>query len=1209
MKKSLYLVLLINAVLGILFIGLLTHQRGPYLVLAQIAYYMDDRMTFDAVEGRFIDGFQIQGFSFEPTNGEWIKADNIKIDWQPFKIFLGKFQFDTVNIDGLYLEIDTEVVASQFEHSQLLPIQINQLHINQGIWQTESQQFEFNQADCRLRMNFFSLYCDTFTGIWENGKIAGQFKYQFRNSELAGSIEIIELGTEYGTLQANTEIIVKDDSLHLKGEASHPIQGEFEITLHDLFHQPHWNAEVDCTSCLASALAQPFNHTQIGLSAVLSGEGTFDTSFINIDTDISVQTGIKDVPDLPLHVTGKIEPTEAPAFDLTLTTETISWPLQIMPNSQIQDLQAQLTGVPENYRLTGKAMLTAGDVAIGELFIAAAGTQNSLHISRIELQQGQGKLLGSATIHKDSVVHTKGSLKLDQIDLSTLNPLLHSMVDAVVDFRGSYTNLSRTLELEVKQASGSWKQIPLQAEGKLSLINDELNIHDFRMRSADASLVLTGSRKQYWNIDWSLDIPTVNQLTGLGQGKLNATGKIRGTRQDPTLLMQLQSPNLKWGTISLHNSLLEIDWGGKESNRSQLVFSSESVSAYETEPFNVTVKSFGHLQRNIFHIEFSTLEDSVNFKGEGRFTEDYDWHGIINSGLLHSERWGHWQLSTSTPIEWKSFQLTTERQCWQNLSAEFCLTGFLNSNLDSELLINFSSLPIHTIAKDYLANIELPGSIDGSLVWKSTKQEASATLNASLPSDDISFIYTDKRRSTIQYRNSELSAEWQPTSLTVNLNLNLLNEDYLRLKVHSPTTGRPDPLSSLEAELAAHLSNLKIFENALPQLEEFTGQLDGKVSLTNNLIDPKVVGSVTLNNFGLFIPDNGIYLADSQLEAHMNDETIVSLGILNSGEGWAKFDWNLNRMTKTGQLNIEGKNFKVMDLPYATIALSPKISGQYAHRILNLNGNLYIDHATLLPPKLTLAIRPSSDIRETSDSEDTKPDIRIHSNLSLELSDDVYFSGFNISGYLTGNLELQDRTEQYTIASGRLSLRDGLYQALDSQLEITEGYFMFNGQSIFDPVIRIKASRQIESGMASLVAKGSLLAPEIDIQAGPDDSKADALAYVLLGRKLDEESTEEGEQLYAAAVTMGIRGGQYIARQIQSRLALDSVRVDDDRSTRKTSLLLSKYVTPNLLVTYGIGLFNSARNLNLLYNLDEYWAVEGNVGRESGADLLFSQEF
>lgn len=1186
--------------------GLLTHQQGPFLVLAQIAYYIDDRLSFETVEGRFIDGFKIEGLSYEAPNGDWIKADNVTVNWQPFKLLLGKIHFDTVNIDGLHLNIDTDVIEPLFESTQLVPIQIHQLQVNTGIWQTNSQKFEFTQADCRLRMNFFSLYCDTFSGTWPNGKIKGQFKYRFRSSELAGNFEQVELGTEFGTLQAKTEVTATNDSFRIKGEASHPIQGEFEITLHDLFHQPHWNAEVDCISCLASTVTQTLNQAQLSASAVLSGQGTLDTSVINVDTNINLQTGIQYLPDLPLHIVGKIDNADSTAFDLNITAEKIVWPLLAIPNTKIEALDAQLIGVPEDYRFTGKAMLMTKDTPVGELFIEAKGTQQSLHISQLELHQEKGKLTGAVNIHTDSVVHAHGALKLDQLDLSTVNPVIKSLVDAVIDFRGSYTKMSRTIELDVKQAKGSWNEIPLQAEGKLSLVNDELTIHNFQMRSSDASLALSGSRKQYWNVDWVLHVPALTQLSSLGQGKLNAAGKIRGTRQDPTLLMQLHSPTLKWGDILLQNSSLKIDWTGKESDRSYLSFTSESVSVYEARPLRLSLNSFGNLERNSFTIEVDSIDDSLVLQGEGGFNAANTWHGVIDAGQIHSQHWGQWQLTAAAPLIWESPQLTTKQLCWKNLTAKFCGSGYLNSELDAQTTIEFTSFPIEMLTKEHINNIELPGFIEGSLVWKSTKHDASATLNASLPPNKIYFSHADNRQSSLSYQQSALTLKWRPDSLTVNLDLDLINEDYLHVKVHSLSTGRPDATSPLEVELATHLTDLQIFENALPQFEEFTGQLSSKLSLTHNLIEPKIIGSIKLQDFSLFIPDTGIYLTDSEIEAFLEETTITGNGRLHSGDGWANVNWNLARDAAIGQLSIEGKNFKVMDLPYAMIALSPNITGHYEHQILDLNGDVYIDQARLLPPKLSLAIRPSSDIREI---EDTGPNIHIHSNLALELSDDVYFSGFNISGYLSGSLDVVDKTEEYTVAHGKVTLREGLYQALDSQLEISEGYFFFDGQSIFDPVIRIKASRQIESGLASLVAKGSLLAPEIDIQAGPDDSKADALAYVLLGRKLDEKSTEEGEELYAAAVTMGIRGGQYIARQIQSRLALDSVRVDDDRSTRKTSLLLSKYVTPNLLVTYGIGLFNSARNLNVLYNLDEFWAVEGNVGRESGADLLFSQEF
>ena len=58
--------------------------------------------------------------------------------------------------------------------------------------------------------------------------------------------------------------------------------------------------------------------------------------------------------------------------------------------------------------------------------------------------------------------------------------------------------------------------------------------------------------------------------------------------------------------------------------------------------------------------------------------------------------------------------------------------------------------------------------------------------------------------------------------------------------------------------------------------------------------------------------------------------------------------------------------------------------------------------------------------------------------------------------------------------------------------------------------------------------------------------------------------------------------------------------------TNETSLVLGRYLSPRLYVSYGISLTQQLNTLKLRYTLGDHWTVKTEVGQARGADLVYS---
>ena len=55
-------------------------------------------------------------------------------------------------------------------------------------------------------------------------------------------------------------------------------------------------------------------------------------------------------------------------------------------------------------------------------------------------------------------------------------------------------------------------------------------------------------------------------------------------------------------------------------------------------------------------------------------------------------------------------------------------------------------------------------------------------------------------------------------------------------------------------------------------------------------------------------------------------------------------------------------------------------------------------------------------------------------------------------------------------------------------------------------------------------------------------------------------------------------------------------------------LVLGKYLTPRIYISYIVGLLEQVNTLRIRYQLSEKWVIELETGKESGADINYTIE-
>jgi translocation and assembly module TamB len=120
--------------------------------------------------------------------------------------------------------------------------------------------------------------------------------------------------------------------------------------------------------------------------------------------------------------------------------------------------------------------------------------------------------------------------------------------------------------------------------------------------------------------------------------------------------------------------------------------------------------------------------------------------------------------------------------------------------------------------------------------------------------------------------------------------------------------------------------------------------------------------------------------------------------------------------------------------------------------------------------------------------------------------------------------------------------------------------------------------------------------------------QSDALAYLLLGHPLGQSTPQEGNLVANAAASLGLKGGNLIAKKIAARFGLEEARFESTGGLQEASLVVGKYLTPRLYVTYGIGLFQPVSTFRIRYILGRIWTLQAEQGTGTAADILYDVE-
>lgn len=1229
--RGLLILLAIPLLVILIAIGLLSSETANRWLMEKVSTF-EPRLQLELDSGYLWRGWQFSQVSWA-DEGMQLELDNLTFHWSPTCLRGKRLCIDLLSADTIRLTTTADDSPSEPREDIQLPsvrlpvgIQLSQLQI--GSVELNGEPALLRDIQLQAQASGDHLHIIKFRGqgpdlAWQlegDLRMTGDWPLRVESelqlppmdgqawqlqARLGGSVEQLQLearsnGYLTGLLNAQAQPLQAALPLQARwqGESFLPLQTLPEtLTLHGLV----MDLEGDLESGIALVARSRFAGEGGDIGMQLNGRIT--TAELS---DLQLQLQVLEQPQRQLTLTGAAG--WAPELEATADLRMQQFPWQWLYPQSLGDLeieqlglQAQLRG--ETFSSDLQASLSGVGEHTAELSLSLAGTPEQITVAPLQLITDSGSLRGHAQIGLLDYVSWDAELLLEdlnpQLFVSQLPGSLSGPITSLGAIRAGELELSAGWDI-----NGTLRSQPLTLSGALASAHSQWQVDDLQLQQGENRITGSGHWGDQVRGQLDIQLPQLRTLwPGLGgglEGNLEATGAVSA----PRVALDLRGQRLAYEAFSMARLGLSGHITLNEQMPGNLNLSTSRMRSGDTRLGDLALSVEG--DRSLHHLA-ADLEDGMlelDLRLAGRLADDV-WRGQLQSSNIVSDEM-RWQLQEPTSLTYRmnTGDLRLAGHCWGHLGSQLCFNGEQQLMPDRQLNLQLRDFPLTTLQPWLPDDFSWAGSLNAQA---QLRQRAGATptgeLSVSSRNGEV-LVDNPEQQLQLPYDILELTAQLQPTLAQT------------RLQLHSSALGNlnmqadiTDPAGTQELQGSFSLDDvqLDILRPFLPQVETLSGDLTGNGQLSGSLTQPQVRGEIRLVEGHVSGPELPVSFEQMQLAVTIDGQQADIDGRWHSGAGQGSLTgraaWAPALFV---DIKLNGNDLPIRVPPYADLLASPDLHIGLADNALRLTGTIAIPEG-----EITVRELPASAVRVSADAEivgaepeeqDSMP-LGITADVQLAIGDQLHFSGFGLTGRLSGLL----RVRENMTAGGNLNILDGRFRGYGQRLELRRAQILFAG-ALSKPYLDIEAIRRADNVIAGLRLTGPADAPISEVFSEPPMAQEQALAYLILGRPLGAD-TGDSNLLGQAALALGMAGSTPLAENIASSLGLDDFQLDTEGSGLTTSVVATGYITEKLSLRYGVGVFEQANLLALRYDLTRRLYLEAVGGLASSLDFFYRIDF
>lgn len=1235
MKRPILLTVLL-VLLGVLGSGawLLGTERGNQQLLR---WSLGEQLRIGSLQGSLLTGLDLQDVDYRDAQQQ-LTIRTLRLRWQPTALLKGLLHIEQLRAGGVhYTAIGSSATAESSAPPSLpLAVRLDQLELEDiriqngdAIQSIERVSLSANSQDTILNIANVQVVYAAYQVEGEGRlELAEHYPLQL-NIRWQG--EIPEMGAARGAGQITGDL----NNLGIEHASESPYrittQGSIDLSgaspvvdISGAWQPLAWPLQAAVVNSAGGRyrLHGPLEALQLNSEAQLLFPDT-DTPPLNILLDSRLSTGgvddlaliIREISDQPvpleLQVGGAIRlDGDEPRLDLNGSWSNARWPLLGEASSVSPIGSFRLQGPAQQPRLESDASLTFPQASAPDIQAHLQGVLSAAGLSELLVDS---KLLGgnirtTGQLNWAPAVTWELAIRGESLDPSVHWPEWPGKLALQAVLQGGVTEQGLRLSADLQQLDGTLQQQPISATGRAQYDPSGLNLEAVQLQSGPNRFNLRGRLGEQLDLDYALQAPNLAALWPALQGNIEADGRLGGVRDNPEISARLKGGSLRYAGQRIDQVMADLTWTEGEA-KGELTAEGLRSGDWQGRKLSLAITGTPEAHQAQLSLDASDLQLTTTLQGGWSAPL---WRGQLERLNIEHAQFGAWRTEGAAALLAGGDQFSLEPTCLVQQSARLCASGAwtpTGNRLDASL----SAIPLARLLPWLPEETRIEGSLDGKLQLAGPMDALTGEAQLTLPRGSLLLEATEEQPLRLALQDGMLNLQITPQGNQAAFEL-MAGEGSITAQARTAAFSAKGPVA-LNGTLKADIPDLQPLGLLLPGLSDIRGNLAAEASVGGYLQQPEIDGFIRLNQGAANVPQLGLALEGITLLArNQGTERLTLEGELISGGGTLRLQGDLGLDAEQAwplTLKLQGKDVQVVRLPEAVAYASPDLDITLRKQQLGIKGELKLPRANIELrelPKSAVGVSEDEIIVGETEFEPPSPPLAINAQVVVQVGEQVRFSGFGLQTRLQGNVAINSR-EGRTLAQGQLALKEGRYRAYGQDLTIEQGRLLFNG-SPQNPTLDIKATRlsKDESVTAILNLSGNLRAPQVEVSSDPTLSEEEALAYLVTGQSLDTEGPGGATMLRQAVAAKGLEKSQEILDRLASGLGVDEVRLEEGGTLEDTSLLLGKYLSPDLYVSYAVGLFDNRGALITRYRLSKRLRLEVQSGSSQSMDLIYDVE-
>ncbi|MBW7470387.1 translocation/assembly module TamB [Marinobacter sp. F4218] len=936
----------------------------------------------------------------------------------------------------------------------------------------------------------------------------------------------------------------------------------------------------------------------------LALDGLVDTGAAN-DLELILSSSGSGTPG-KARVAGEVSWQGGLEANAQLSLDRFPWysllPDMAEPGVQLNRLDGSVTWSDNRYHANLKADVE-GPQGEATLSSVVDGDASETRLTDLKVVTGAGSLSGNGAVNFSGPLSWQAALQLDGFNPGYWVPSLEASLSGAIETSGTL----RDDQIPALQArwdlGGQWQSQPAKARGSLDTSTGNWEVSGLEMTVGENRLEGSGTWGEELAGELRLQLPAPGQLLADLTGQVDAELTLGGTPERPSGELTLGARELGWQD-SLAVASLDVDAVMEPGFNLKSRIGAKDVDVAGQQLEALTLNASGTREDHRLEVSARHAEADVRLLFAGAFAPSSwsEWTGSLAQGLIEvPEQNQSWELESPASLAYRADgELTFGAHCWRWRQSTVCAEDQTLLPTPS-LAYRIDSFPTTALDPLMPETLRWRGNLNGEIDVTMTDNGPSGQIRVDAGSGSFQ-VLVDEDWESLAYDRFVTQLNLKPE--VAELDLQLAGPDLGEFSVDVAVDPR-SPERQLEGQF--RLDNLDIaLAGIFAGLQEVSGEINGQGTLSGPLMKPAVNGELALTNGRVVDPKLPIPLEEIVVSLGLNGYSAKISGRINSNaRSQTTLSGRLNwENAPAGQLKIRGERVPFSLEPYARVELAPDLAIAFREGELSVTGQLAVPRGEIEIKGLPAQAVSVSEDEVIVGVEQEKPAIRtLNMDVTVIVGEDqVTFAAFGVTGDLEGTLRIGNDLD----TRGTLQLVNGRYEKFGQELELRTARILFVG-NLTQPYLDIEAIRTVDTVVAGIRLSGPVQSPSTEVFSNPDMPQTDALSYLILGRP-PQGRGDEG-QMSGAALSLGLTQANKFTGKLGEEFGIQQFMLESEGSGEQTSVVASGYLTDELSVRYGVGIFEPITTVALRYDLGRYFYLEAASGLAASLDIFYTRDF